>query len=330
MKQETKSNIVIYQTENNETEIEVRFEKETLWLSLNQIASLFERDKSVISRHINNVFKEKELVKNSVVAKNATTASDGKTYQVDYYNLDAILSVGYRVNSKRGTQFRQWATKRLNDYLVQGYSINEKRLEEKDLEIQYLKSGINILRRTVQNQAESLDQAKELATLLDDFSHGLSLLDDYDHEQLDKKGKSNKKAITIPTDEFIALIKTMYSNFSSDFFAKEKDESFKSSTMQIYQSFGGNDLYPSLEEKAATLLYLIVKNHSFVDGNKRIAAACFLYFLKKNNLLYTNDGKPLLSNDALASLTLFITESKSEEMKTVKQLTVSILNRKNS
>jgi prophage maintenance system killer protein len=329
MLQELKSNIVIYQTENNETQIEVKFEGDTLWLSLNQISTLFERDKSVISRHINNIFKDEELIKNSVVAKNATTASDGKTYQVDFYNLDAILSVGYRVNSKRGTQFRQWATKRLNEYLVQGYTINEKRLEEKDLEIKYLKSGINILRRTVQNQAESLDDAKELATLLDDFSHGLSLLDDYDHEQLDKKGKSKNKAIFITTEEFLSLIKTMSKDFSSDVFAQEKDKSFESSTMQIYQSFGGTDLYPTLEEKAAMLLYLIVKNHSFVDGNKRIAAACFLYFLKKNNLLYSAEGELLLSNDALASLTLFIAESKSDEMETVKQLTVSILNRKN-
>lgn len=328
MPQETKSNIAIYQTENNETEIEVKFQEDTLWLTQAQISTVFNSERSVITKHINNIFNSGELEKKSVCAKFAHTASDGKNYKTNFYNLDAIISVGYRVNSKRGTQFRQWATKRLNEYLVQGYTINEKRLEEKDLEIQYLKSGINILHRTVQNKAENLDEAKELAALLDDFSHGLSLLDDYDHEQLDKKGKSINKAVVIPTEEFVSIIKTMYKDFSSDLFAKEKDKSFESSTMQIYQSFSGKDLYPTLEEKAAMLLYLIVKNHSFVDGNKRIAAACFLYFLKKNNMLYSKDGKTLLSNDTLASLTLFIAESKSDEMETVKQLTVSILNRK--
>jgi prophage maintenance system killer protein len=323
--------IVIYQSEDNNAKVEVSFEGETCWLTLNQIAALFERDKSVISRHLSNVFKEGELDKEAAVAKNATVQNEGDrkvTREIEYYNLDAILSVGYRINSKRGTQFRQWATQRLKEYLVQGYAINQKRLAEKEMEVRHLKSGIRILYRTLEYHVSNLNQAKRLAAMLDDFSRGLSLLDDYDHQQLDPKGKSRQDAVFISYAEFIEVIKAMRTDFSDGFFGREKDDSFKSSAIQIYQSFGGQDLYPSLEEKAAMLLYLIVKNHSFVDGNKRIAAACFLYFLDKNNLLYGSDGIALLSNDALASMTLFIAESKPEEMETVKQVVISILNRK--
>jgi len=322
--------IVIYQTADNKTKVEVTFEEESFWLSLNQISDLFKRDKSVISRHLRNIFKENELDKKSVVAKNATTAKDGKTYQVDYYNLDVILSIGYRVNSKQGTQFRQWATQQLKEYLIQGYSINQKRLAEKEMEIQYLKSGIHIMRRTVEQQANSLDDAKGLALLLDNFSDGLTLLDDYDHERLDKKGHSSVNAVFIGYEDFIKLIHTMRDDFSSPLFGQEKDDSFKSSIAQIYQSFGGEDLYASLEEKASMLLYLVVKNHSFVDGNKRIAAACFLYFMEKNKLLYNAEKKSILSGNTLASLTLLIAESKAEEMETIKQVVISILNRKNA
>ncbi|MBF0452281.1 MAG: virulence protein RhuM/Fic/DOC family protein [Candidatus Magnetomorum sp.] len=321
--------IIIYQTEENQAQVEVRFKGETFWLSLKQISALFERDKSVISRHLRNIFKEKELDKNSVVAKNATTASDGKTYQVEYYNLDAILSVGYRVNSKRGTQFRKWATQRLKEYFIHGYTINKKLLEEKNNKIKHLKSSIQILSRTIERNLNSLNGAKGLTCLLADFSNGLNLLDDYDNEQLDKNGKSINNAIFISYDEFIELINAMRQEFNSGIFAKEKDNSFKSSITQIYQSFGGQDLYSSLEEKAAMLIYLIVKNHPFIDGNKRIAAACFLYFLEKNKMLYDGNGNPRLSNDTLVSLTLFIAESQPNEMETVKYLTISILNRMN-
>jgi len=322
-------NIIIYQTEDNKAHVEVRFKEETFWLSLKQISALFERDKSVISRHLRNIFKEKELDKNSVVAKNATTASDGKIYQVEYYNLDAILSVGYRVNSRRGTQFRQWATQRLKEYFIDGYTINQKLLTEKNIEINHLKSSIQIFSRTFEHNINSLNEAKGLAGLLADFSSGLILLDDYDNEQLDKKGKSRNNAIFISYEEFMELIKVMRQEFNSRIFAKEKDNSFKSSITQIYQSFGGQDLYSSLEEKAAMLIYLIVKNHPFIDGNKRIAAACFLYFLEKNKMLYDRNGKSKLSNDALASITLFIAESQPNEIDTVKYLIISILNRMN-
>ncbi|MDO9112042.1 MAG: virulence protein RhuM/Fic/DOC family protein [Desulfatirhabdiaceae bacterium] len=209
---------------------------------------------------------------------------------VVYYNLDVIISVGYRVKSKRGVQFRQWATKRLKEYLVDGYAINQKRLEERNLELQHLKTGIAILRRAIAHQAQNLDDAENLAGLLERFFGGLSLLDDYDHETLDVTGKTKRKAVVIDLVEYQKLIDAMRSEFSSDLFGRKKDTGFESSIRQIYQSFGGTELYPSVEEKAAMLLYLIVKNHSFIDGNKRIAAACFIYFLERYSLLYLKDA----------------------------------------
>lgn len=316
------SEILIYKSPENQSQVEVTFEGETFWLSLNQISALFGRDKSVVSRHLKKIFTSGELDKNSVVAKNATTAADGKTYEVEYYNLDAIISVGYRVNSVRGTQFRQWATQRLRDFLVQGYAINEKRLAEKQQQVAYLKSGIRILSRAISQQA-----IKEDSNILAIFAKGLTLLDDFDHEELDSNGKTFRETIYPDTKEYLEIISQMQSSFSSEVFALPKDQSFYSSVSQIAQSFNGEDLYKSIEEKAATLLYLIVKNHSFVDGNKRIGAACFLYFLEKNDLLYTKNQSPVISNDALAAITLFVATSKTEEMDTVKKMVISILNR---
>ena len=317
--------IEIYKTPDGNTEIEVQFDKDTVWLNQNQITELFLRDRTVITKHINNVFNEGELDKKSNVHFLHIANSDKP---VAFYNLDVIISVGYRVKSKRGTQFRQWATKRLKEYLVEGYSINQKRLEERNLELQNLKTGIAILRRAIEHQAQNLDDAGHLAGLLEQFSGGLSLLDDYDHETLDDTGKTKRKAVIIDAAEYLKLIEAMRSEVSSDLFGKEKDTGFESSIRQIYQSFGGTEMYPSVEEKAATLLYLIVKNHSFIDGNKRIAAACFLYFLERNGLLYHKSGETIISNEALASLTLFIAVSKPKEMQTVKQVAVSLLNRK--
>lgn len=320
--------ILIYQTPDNQTQVEVQFEGETFWLSQEQIAQLFERDRTVITRHLRNIFKEGELDEKVVCANFAHTTKHGaiaeKTQEksVKYYNLDAILSVGYRVNSKRGTQFRQWATQRLKAYLEQGYAINEKRLAEKQQQVEYLKTGIRILNRAIAQQATAQD-----SEMLQIFSKGLELLDDYDHEQLDKKGKTVRTATYPSVAEYLAIVSQMKSDFASDVFAKPKDKGFESAIKQIEQSFNNTDLYPSIEEKAAALLYLIVKNHAFVDGNKRIGAACFLYFLEKNGLLYSEHQTQLLSNDALAALTLFVATSKPEEMETVKQLIISILNR---
>lgn len=318
--------LVIYQTKDKKTELKVAFDNESVWLNRHQVSDLFERDIKTIGKHVNNVFRDGELEKESVVAFFATTASDGKIYQVEHYNLDVIISVGYRVKSQRGTQFRQWATQRLKDYLVEGYAINQKRLVEKNMELKTLKTGIQILSTTLKEHVKTIDEAKGLTVLLDQFDKGLTLLDDYDHESLDEKGKSSKQAKLIDYKGFNSVIEAMKSDFPSGIFGQEKDESFKSAIGQIYQSFEDQDLYPSLEEKAATLLYLIVKNHAFVDGNKRIAAACFVYFLEQNKL----DPVTYVNNDALATLTLFIAGSKAMDMTVVIRLVISLLNRRDS
>ena len=311
--------IEIYKSPDGNTSIEVQFEKETVWLTQSQITELFQRDRTVISKHISNVFNEGELEKESNVHFLHIANSDKP---VAFYNLDVIISVGYRVKSQRGTQFRQWATQRLKEYLVQGYAINEKRLAEKQMHLETLKTGIRIVSRAIEEQAESTDNES-----LSLFAAGLEMLDDYDHEALDIKGKTVREAILPSVSEYLEVVADMRSAFSSDVFAKPKDHSFESSVAQIGQSFGGQELYPSLEEKAATLLYLIIKNHGFVDGNKRIGAACFLYFLEKNSLLFNEHNQTIISNKALATLTLFVAASKAEEMETVRKLIISILNR---
>ena len=322
------SKIEIYKTSDNQTELKVQFDADTVWLNRAQIAELFDRDRTVITKHIANLFKEKELDKNVVCAIFAHTSPHGaikgkeQLKEAEYYNLDVIISVGYRVKSQRGTQFRQWATQRLRDYLVKGYAINEKRLAQKQQEVEYLKTGIRILNMVIAEQS-----TVEEFEMLRIFAKGLELLDDYDHETLDLKGITQTETIFPTYDEYMVLINTMYSEFESEVFAKPKDYSFHSSINQIKQSFGDKELYPTLEEKAANLLYFITKNHSFVDGNKRIAAACFLYFMQKNNALLKSNGLPIIENATLAALTLFIATSKTEESEIVKQLVISVLNR---
>jgi prophage maintenance system killer protein len=311
--------IEIFQSNDKQTQIKVLFEEDTVWLNQKQIIQLFERDQSVISRHINNVFRENELDKKSNMQKTHIANSDKPVF---IYSLDVIISVGYRVKSFRGTQFRQWATQRLKDYLVKGYAINEQRLEQKQQEVLHLKTGIQILSRAIEAQNETKENE-----ILNIFANGLELLDDYDHETLDTKGNTEKETIFPTYDNYLNFIEQMYSDFESDVFAKPKDNSFHSSINQIAQSFGGQELYPSIQEKAANLLYFIVKNHSFVDGNKRIAAACFIYFLDKNNALLNTNNETIINNEALASLTLFIATSKSDEADIVKRFIISILNR---
>ena len=315
------SQIEIYAANDNSVEIVVQFEDDTVWLNQEQLVALFQRDQSVISRHIKNIFKEGELEEKSNMQKMHIANSDKP---VAFYNLDVIISVGYRVKSKQGTQFRQWATKRLKELLVQGYSINEKRLAQKEQEIKILKNGIQILARSV---GKAIENQENNASFLEAFAKGLTLLDDYDHERLDTKGLTKKQAIYPTLTDYQMVLKSMLQDFDSDVFGIEKDGGFKSAIAQIEKGFDNQDFYPSLEEKATTLLYLIVKNHAFVDGNKRIAAACFLKFLEQNKMLFTNENKPIISNDTLASLTLFIASSKAEEMETVKKLVISVLNR---
>lgn len=318
----------IYKTKDKKTEIKVQLDKDTVWLSQEQMSLLFDRTREAITQHIGNIFKEGELDRDQVCKESLHTTQHGavvgktQTKKVKLYNLDVIISVGYRVKSQRGTQFRQWATQRLKDYLVQGYAINEKRLQQKQQEVEYLKTGIRIVSRAI--EAASNEKDRQVFQI---FSHGLALLDDYDHEELDMQGKTRKKAIYPDYNDYMNLIENMYSDFKSDVFARPKDESFTSSIGQIQQSFDRKDLYPSIEEKAANLLYFITKNHSFVDGNKRIAAACFLHFLEQNNALTKTDGSLRIENNTLAALTLFIATSKPDEADIVKRLIISILNR---
>jgi prophage maintenance system killer protein len=317
--------IEIYQGSDGQTQIEVKFDQETVWLNQKQMAALFEKDSDTIGLHLKNIYKENELEESSTTEDSSVVQQEGGRKvrrKVKFYNLDAIISVGYRVNSKRGIQFRQWATRQLKDYLIQGYVINEKRLAQKQQEIRTLKDGIRILSRVI----EQKDDERNLVWL-NHFAKGLELLDDYDHENLDKKGLTKRQAIYPTVMDYQSLVQSMKSEFESGVFGKEKDGSFESAIAQISKGFGEEDFYPTLEEKAAMLLYLIIKNHGFVDGNKRIAAACFLFFLQQNDLLKNRNGEIIISNDALASLTLFVASSKPEEMDTVKKLVISVLNR---
>ena len=317
--------IEIYQSKNNQTVVEVKFDTETVWLSQKQMALLFDKDVRTINEHIKTIYTTAELNKKPTIRKFRIVRQEGKrkvSREIEHYNLDMIISVGYRVNSKRGTQFRIWATQQLKDYLVKGYAINEKRLEQKQQEVLHLKTGIQILSRAIEAKNENHENE-----VLNIFANGLELLDDYDHETLDTKGNTQKETVFPTYKNYISFIEQMYSDFESDVFAKPKDDSFHSSINQIAQIFDGQELYPTIQEKAANLLYYIVKNHSFVDGNKRIAAACFLYFLDKNKALINKKNETIISNEALASLTLFIATSKSDEDSIVKRFVMSILNR---
>ncbi|MBO3098333.1 virulence protein RhuM/Fic/DOC family protein [Gelidibacter pelagius] len=324
---EVNNKIEIYQDEETGITIDVQLDGETVWLDQYQLEALFDTDRTSISRHLRNIYKSNELDEKATSAKIAQVQQEGNREvkrNINVYNLDAILSVGYRVNSKKGTAFRIWANGILKDYLVKGHAINQKRLEQKEQEVKLLKDGIHILTRTV---TKAIEEKASDNTILETFAKGLSLLDDYDHEQLDVKGLTVKEAHYPSLDDYQELINQMLSEFDSDVFGKEKDKSFQSSIAQIGKGFGADDFYPSIEEKATMLLYLVVKNHSFVDGNKRIAAACFLKFLQQNKMLFNSQQQPIISNDSLASLTLFIASSKPEEMQTVTRLVISVLNR---
>ncbi len=324
----SKGEIVIYESEGK-SRLEVIQQDNTLWLSAEKIGKLFGKDRSNIQRHIAKIYREQELDENSTCAFFAQVQKEGKrtvSRNIPYYNLDVILAVGYRVTSKTATEFRKWATNVLHKYVIDGYVINEQKLKQEQNKVRTLQNTIQLLSRSLEHQIETLDEAKDVAKLLDNFANGLDMLDNYDHKQLDTKGLTTKEAVVIDENEFLTVIDKMKSGFTSDVFATPKDESFASSVNQIYQTFDGKELYPTLEEKAATLLYLIVKNHSFADGNKRIGASCFLYFLNRNNMLYKNN-KPIIDNSTLFALTLLIATSKPEEMETVKQIVLSILNR---
>lgn len=324
-----KGEIVIYISEDGSISLDTKLENDTIWLTQKQMAELFGVKTPAINKHLNNIYNEGELDKISTVSILEIVQKEGNrdiSRKIAFYNLDAVISVGYRVNSSRATQFRIWATNTLKEYLTKGYVINEKMLKAQQNKIQTLQSTVSLLTRSIQNQIPTVDQAQDVANILDNFAKGLDLLDNFDHKTLDTKGVTQKEAVAISESEFLKVIDKMKSEFASDVFANPKDGSFASSVNQIYQTFGGNDCYPTLEEKAAMLLYLITKNHSFSDGNKRIAASCFLYFLNKNNMLYKNN-LPIIDNGTLFALTLLIAESEPSEMEIMKQIVISVLNK---
>ncbi len=320
--------VVIYQSTNGESGLQVHLDQETVWLSLNQMTELFSRDKSVISRHLRNVFLEGELAHDAVVAKFATTASDGKTYQVDYFNLDVIISVGYRVKSQQGTRFRQWATRILHSHIVNGYTVNEQRLREESTKLREMRQTMELLARTLTSHELVTDTGKDVLAVITDYAYALTLLDRYDHGTLTIEGLTGELRYTIGYEEGITIVTGMKGEFDG-LFGIEKDQGFKSALATIYQTFDGKELYPSVEEKAANLLYFIVKNHAFSDGNKRIAAALFIYFLSRNDILYRPDGTKRLADNALVALTLLIAGSRPDEKEAIVKVIVNLINRSN-
>ena len=326
--------IVIYQTEDGQTQIDVCLENDTVWLTQAQMAELFQKDRTVITRHINNIFKEGELEKEQVCAKIAHTTRHGaiegklQIQETIIYNLDVIISVGYRVKSKRGTGFRIWARKVLKDYLIKGYAVNQQIHSKQIAELRQLVQKVG---RTIQNQKpESNDENQVLFDIVVDYTYALDTLDNYDYQRLKVEETTQEDKFHATYENAMEAIKTLRDKFGgSTLFGNEKDDSFKSSIGQIYQTFGGKELYPSVEEKAAMLLYLVTKNHSFSDGNKRIAATLFLWFLNKNGILYRTNGTKRLADNTLVALTLMIAESKTEEKDVMVKVVVNLINQNN-
>ena len=319
--------IVIYQTEDGQTQIDVRMENETVWLTQAQMAELFQKDQSVVARHIANVFKEGELEKGSNMQILHNTLSKYKPTTI--YNLDVIISVGYRVKSKRGTDFRIWARKVLKNYLVKGYAVSDRIRKEQIGELRQL---VQVVGRAISNQevAETIE-SQDLLNVVVDYSYALDTLDNYDYERLTIEKTTKKEPFHATYENAMTEINRLREKFGgSALFGNEKDDSFKSSIGQIYQTFDGEELYPSVEEKAAMLLYLVTKNHSFSDGNKRIAATLFLWFLNNNHILYREDGSKRLADNTLVALTLMIAESKTEEKDVMVKVVVNLINQRNN
>ena len=323
--------IIIYQTEDGQTQIDVRLENETVWLTQAQMVELFQTTKQNVSLHLNNLYKEGELKKEGTVKEYLTVQQEGKrnvSRKVKYYDLDVIISVGYRVKSKRGTAFRIWARNIIKDFLVKGYAVNERIRKEQIADLRQL---VGMLGRTVQNQPLlSNDETNALFEVVTDYTYALDTLDNYDYQRLTIDKTTKEEPFHATYENAIDAINGLREKFGgSALFGNEKDDSFKSSIGQIYQTFGGEELYPSVEEKAAMLLYLVTKNHSFSDGNKRIAATLFLWFLNNNNVLYRKDGSKRIADNTLVALTLMIAESKTEEKDVMVKVVVNLINQQN-
>ncbi len=337
MQEVPKGEILIYKAKGGKTKLEVNLREQTVWLSLNQMADLFQRDKSVISKHILNIFEERELKRHSTVAKFATVQNEGGRAverTIDYYNLDVIISVGYRVKSQRGAQFRIWATQVLKDHLLKGYTINEKRLKEQNEKLAELKDTVNLMGRVIQGRELEREQAEGLLHVITNYSYALSLLDQYDRGLLQIHKTTKKKPFIITYQDARKAIdrlaeQTLRKGQPLGLFGKEKDKSFRSSLGAIHQTFDGKELYPSIEEKAAHLLYFVVKNHSFVDGNKRIGAFLFIWFLDRHGILYAPSGGKRIGDNALVALTLMIAESRPKDKDLIIKVVVNLINKDN-
>jgi len=317
--------IIIYQTEDGQTQIDVRLENETVWLTTAQMAMLFDREESNIRRHVINVFREGELERENNVQK---IHVNGIKKPVPFYDLDVIISVGYRVKSKRGTDFRIWARKVLKQYLIKGFAINDRIRQEQIGELRQL---VQVVGRAITNQeVPDTIESQDLLNVVVDYSYALDTLDNYDYERLTIGDTTQEEPFHATYENAMQEIARLRDKFGgSTLFGNEKDDSFKSSIGQIYQTFGGEELYPSVEEKAAMLLYLVTKNHSFSDGNKRIAATLFLWFLNNNGILYRADGSKRLADNTLVALTLMIAESRTEEKDVMVKVVVNLINHKN-
>ena len=325
------NSIEIYSSQDGSIQLKVKLENDTVWLTQSQMAELFGVDRTSIVRHIRNIYKSEELDQNSTCAKNAQVRTEGHRSilrEIPYYNLDMIISVGYRVNSKNATSFRRWATSVLKQYLIKGYAINQQiRLDRYN----ELKDVVRLMSRTVSMQEKvTSDEYGGLFNVISDYVYALDTLDHYDYQSLSIQKTTKEEPFRATYENAMEAINALKEKFGgSQWFANEKDDSFKSSIGQIYQTFGGEDLYPSVEEKAAMLLYLVVKNHSFSDGNKRIAAMLFLWFLNNNHVLYAEDGHKRIADNTLVALTLMIAESRTEEKDVMVKVVVNLINKEN-
>ena len=325
-----KGEIIIYQTSDGQTELDVRLEDDSVWLSQSQLAQLLQVRPQNITMHIRNVYKEGELERSATCKDFLQVQNEGGrliTRNIKFYNLDVIISVGYRVKSLRGTQFRIWANRVLKEYLIKGYAINRNAKQE---QLDELKRTISVMSNVLAAKSVTKDEAVGLLKVISDYAYGLETLDRYDYQQLEIADTTPEEKFRATYDNAMQALQMLKEQFgASELFAREKDSSFRSTMGAIYQTFGGKDLYPSVEEKAANLLYLTVKNHSFSDGNKRIAAFLFLWFMEKNGILYREDGSRLIDNNTLVALTLMIAESRTEEKDVMTKVVVNLINKRN-
>ena len=329
----TNDQIIIYQTPGGHTTIEVKLQDESIWLTQAQIVELFQSSKANISEHIKHIYSSEELSSAATVRKFRTVQQEGSrsiSRERDHYNLDMVISIGYRVNSKRGTQFRVWANSVLKEYLINGYVVNEQKLKEQAEQFNSLKQTVHLLGNVLKNKELTSDEATGLLKVVTDYSYALDILDKYDHQELTVEGTIDQQLFIATYDEAMQAIRDLKTKFGgSRLFGNEKDDSFKGSIGTIYQSFGGVEFYPTIEEKAANLLYFVVKNHSFSDGNKRIAAYLFVWFLENNRILYKENGSKRIADNALVALTLMIAESKPDEKDMMVKVVVNLINSQN-